>query len=135
MEELSILREEGVAPEAWIWVHAQNERKAELHRRAAEQGGWIEFDGIRPDTIERHVKLAQTLKRHGRLDRVLLSHDAGWYSVGEPRGGRFRHYETLFTKFLPALRKARFTDANIEQLTVTNPARAFTVRVRAAQTE
>lgn len=133
MQELAILREHGVDPSAWIWVHAQNERDTDLHRRAAEQGGWVEFDGIGPETIDRHLKLVQTMKQHGLLDRVLLSHDAGWYSVGEPNGGKFRSYTTLFEKFLPALKKAGFSDEEIQLLTVQNPARAFAVRVRASR--
>lgn len=135
MEELNILRKEGVSPKAWIWVHAQNEQKTVLHRRAAEDGGWVEFDGIRPETIGRHVRLVKTMKKHGVLDRVLLSHDAGWYSVGQQQGGDFRGYRTLLRQFLPALKKAGFTEAEIEQLTVTNPARAFAVRLRADESE
>jgi phosphotriesterase-related protein len=130
MQEMAILREEGVAPSAWIWVHAQNERDTNLHRQAAERGGWVEFDGICPDTVERHVELVQNMKLHGLLGRVLLSHDAGWYSVGEPDGGTFRPYTTLFEQFLPALKKTGFTDDEVYLLTVENPASAFAIRVR-----
>ena len=133
MQEMAILREHGVDPSAWVWVHAQNEKDADLHRRAAEQGGWVEFDGIGPETIDRHIKLVQNMKRHGLLDRVLLSHDAGWYSVGEPKGGKFRPYTTLFEKFLPALKKTGFSDDEIQLLTVQNPVEAFAVRVRASR--
>jgi phosphotriesterase-related protein len=70
------------------------------------------------------------MRKHELLDRVLISHDAGWYSVGDPKGGDFRPYETLFTEFLPALKEAGFSDADIELLTVTNPAKAFTIGVR-----
>jgi phosphotriesterase-related protein len=133
MQEMAILREHGVAPSAWIWVHAQNERDTDLHRRAAEQGGWVEFDGIGPETIDRHIKLVQAMKQHGLLDRVLLSHDAGWYSVGEPNGGQFRPFTTLFEQFLPALKKASISDEEIQLLTVQNPARAFAIRVRASR--
>jgi phosphotriesterase-related protein len=132
MEEMAILREEGVDPSAWIWVHAQNAKDRKLHRQAARRGGWVELDGIRPKSIERHVALVRNMKQDGLLDRVLLSHDAGWYSVGEPGGGKFRSYTTLFEQFLPALKKAGFSDEEICLLTVTNPAEAFAVRVRTA---
>ena len=66
------------------------------------------------------------------MDHVLVSHDAGWYSVGEPRGGKVRGFDTLFTKFLPALRKARFSDDDLARLIVTNPAKAFSIGVRSA---
>lgn len=130
IQEMAILREEGVDPSAWIWVHAQNEQDQKLHIRAAEQGGWVEFDGIGPQTIERHVELVRNMKQHGLLSRVLLSHDAGWYSVGEPQGGKFRPYTRLFQRFLPALQEANFSDEEVRLLTDRNPAEAFAVRVR-----
>jgi phosphotriesterase-related protein len=61
----------------------------------------------------------------------MISHDAGWYHVGEPGGGDFRPFDLLFTKFIPALKKAGFADAEIRRLTVDNPCEAFAIRVRA----
>jgi phosphotriesterase-related protein len=130
-EQLSALHDLGVDGSAWIWVHAQSEGSADLHGRAAEQGAWLEFDGIGPATVERHVAMTQEMKERGHLDRVLVSHDAGWYNVGDPGGGTFRPYDTLFTHFIPALKEAGFTAEEIRRVTVENPARAFTVGVRA----
>lgn len=48
----------------------------------------------------------------------------------ESRGGDFRPYDTLFTEFLPALKKAGLNDNDIKLLTVTNPAKAFAIGVR-----
>ncbi len=132
MEELDILRAEGVDPSAWIWVHAQNERDRRLHEQAAARGGWVEFDGVDTNSIERHVELATYLKDRGLLRRVLISHDAGWYSVGEPGGGRFRPYTAVFDQFLPALARAGWSGREIKQVTAENPARAFAIRVRTA---
>ena len=56
---------------------------------------------------------------------MLVSHDAGWYRVGEPGGGQFRPYDTLFTAFVPALKASGFADAEIRQLLVDNPRRAL----------
>jgi phosphotriesterase-related protein len=66
----------------------------------------------------------------GLLERVLLSHDAGWYTVGEANGGDYRGYSTLFKRLLPALRDAGVTQAQVDTLVVGNPAQAFAVRVR-----
>lgn len=129
-EQLAILADEGVHPSAWIWVHAQNEPDTENHAWAARQGAWLSFDGISPESLERHLSQVVDMKRLGLLHRVLLSHDAGWYRPGEPGGGAFRHYDTLFTSFLPALRETGFTRDEIRQLTVINPQRAFQVRIR-----
>ena len=79
------------------------------------------FDGISETTTARKVELAVRMKAQGLLGHVLVSHDAGWYRVGEPGGGEFRPYDTLFTTFVPALRVAGFDESDIRQLLVTNP--------------
>jgi phosphotriesterase-related protein len=131
LDQLALLEAEGVDPSAWIWVHAQAEDDSTVHVRAALSGAWISFDGLAPDNVGRYVARVAFMKGEGLLHRVLLSHDAGWYHVGEPGGGTFRPYDTLFTDFLPALEAAGFTSGEIVQLIDGNPAAAFTVRVRA----
>jgi phosphotriesterase-related protein len=125
MEELDILAREGVRLDAFIWVHAQSERDTSFHRRAAERGAWVEFDGVGPSSVERHVELVRHMKDQGLLGRVLVSHDAGWYRVGEPGGGSFRPYDTVFTAFVPALRAAGLTDDEVRLLLVENPRTAL----------
>ena len=124
--ELDLLEAAGVPLSAFIWVHAQSERDESFHDRAARRGAWVEFDGISPASLARHLELVQRMKDQGLLDRVLVSHDAGWYHVGEPGGGQFRPYTTLFTDFIPGLKSARFSDAEVWQLLVENPRRALT---------
>jgi phosphotriesterase-related protein len=126
MAELDLLDAAGVPPSAFIWVHAQSERDDSFHARAARRGAWVEFDGISPTTLARHVELVQRMKGEGLLGRVLVSHDAGWYHVGEPGGGQFRPYTTLFTDFIPRLTGAGFSDAEVRQLLVDHPRRALT---------
>ncbi len=130
IEQLDLLREEGVHASAFLWVHANAERDAALHAEAAGRGAWVEFDGVGPKAIDAHIKLVLTMKECGLLGRVLLSHDAGWYHVGEPGGGEFRPFDTLMADFVPALRKAGITEAEVHRLTVENPRDAFTIRVR-----
>jgi phosphotriesterase-related protein len=129
-EILSVLDERGVAPEAYIWVHAQNEKDPALHARAAEQGAWVELDGVSPKTLEAHVQAVLELRRRGRLDRVLVSQDAGWYHVGEAGGGSYRPHVFLFDGFVPALRAAGVTERELRALLEENPAAAFAVRMR-----
>ena len=130
-DELGVLEREGVDPSAWIWVHAQAEQDVMRHVEAAQRGAWVEFDGLHPNRVERHVALVLNMKEHGVLPHVLVSHDAGWYRVGEPGGGTFRPYDTLFTDFIPGLKNAGFTEAEIHQVLVKNPAEAFSIGVRA----
>jgi phosphotriesterase-related protein len=126
IEEIDILERDGVPLSSFIWVHAHNEPDGALHQKAAARGAWVEFDGISPKSVDRHVALVLAMRAAGRLDRVLVSHDAGWYHVGEPDGGEFRAFDTLFTTFVPALKAAGLTEADVRQLLVDNPRRALT---------
>jgi phosphotriesterase-related protein len=101
--------------------------------RAAEAGAWVEFDGVGPAEIDRHVDLIRSMKAAGHLGRALVSHDAGWYHVGEPGGGVYRPYDTLMAELVPALRAAKLSEAEIRRLTVDNPANALAVQVRRAR--
>ena len=99
---------------------------------AARRGAWISLDGVSPESLGTHLERITTLRDKGLLGRVLVSQDAGWYWVGEPDGGKFRPYDTVFTELIPALRARGFTQAEIDTLFVTNPANAFAIQVRAA---
>jgi phosphotriesterase-related protein len=68
------------------------------------------------------------LKEAGYLNRVLISHDAGWYSPGEASGGDFRGYTDIFSSLIPALQERNFTQEDFEQLLVKNPIEAFSFR-------
>lgn len=130
LDEIAILQQEGVSPEAWIWVHAQNEQDTAIHEQVARQKGWVSFDGLGWDDSGKHVELVSFMKKQGLLDKVLVSHDAGWYHVGEPNGGKFQSFEKMFTAFIPDLKKRGFTRKEIQLLTVKNPMEAFTIRIR-----
>jgi phosphotriesterase-related protein len=129
-EQLAELEEAGVHASAWIWIHAQNEPDPARYDDAARRGAWISLDGVGSETVAMHVDRVMRLRNAGLLQRVLVSHDAGWYSVGEPEGGKFRPYDAVFTEFIPALKARGFSPAEIEQIFVRNPADAFAVRVR-----
>jgi len=129
-EQLEILQQEEVHPSAWIWTHAQGADSFEDHFRAAEKGAWIAFDGLKEGAFERYGEFLREMKRQGWLDRVLVSHDAGWYTPGETQGGSFRGFTLLFEGFLPLLKKRGFAEEEINQVLVKNPAEAFSVRRR-----
>lgn len=125
--QLSILEEEGVHPSALIWVHAQNCETPDDLMAAAAAGAWIELDAIRKGTIEKHLAFLTALQDAGYLEQALLSHDGNSLRLtGRPP----RQYEMLFTDFIPKLRESGFSEAEIDQLTVRNPAKAFTIRKR-----
>jgi predicted metal-dependent phosphotriesterase family hydrolase len=126
LAELDLIEDARVAPASFIWVHAQSERDETFHVRAARRGAWVEFDGVGPSSVARHVALVLQMKNAGFLGSVLVSHDAGWYHVGEPAGGTFRPFDTVFTSFVPALRRAGFSNTDVRRLLVDNPRRALT---------
>lgn len=125
LAEIETLEKAGVHPSAFVWVHAQIEKDREVHARAARRGAWVEFDGVSEGALKEHVELVLAMRRRDLLGQVLVSHDAGWYNVGEPNGGNFRPYDTLFTRFVPALKDAGLSDAEVRRLLVENPRRAF----------
>lgn len=129
-EEIDILKNEGVSPEAFIWVHAQNEKDHSQHIKAARMGAWVSLDGINDDNIADYVGMLKTMKDNNLLNKVLLSHDAGWYHPGEENGGDYRGYATLFEKLIPRLKEEKFSAAEITNLLVNNPASAFIIKVR-----
>jgi phosphotriesterase-related protein len=125
-EQLDILAENGCAADRFIWIHASAEADADINLEVARRGAYVEYDwigGEQPDElfIERICKLAEA----GLLDRVLLSHDRGWYDPAQPRGGIPKPMTYISERFIPALRVAGFTDAEIRLMTQENPFRAF----------
>ncbi len=123
---LSILQEEGVTPEAWVWTHANHMEEVEHLVQAADQGAWISLDGVNRDSAPRILEIVAEMKSRGHLAKVLLSHDGDSY-FGD---GEFRPYHYLFTDFIPALEQHGFSKGEIQQLTVENPRKAFTIHPR-----
>ena len=129
-QQLDILEEYGVHPSAFIWTHAHNEPDFNKHIEAARRGAWIAFDNFKPERLERFVEFTQLMKKEGLLDRVLFSHDAGWYRPGEPNGGKFRGFTSIQKILIPELEKNGLVQQDIYNLFTANPARAFQVRKR-----
>jgi phosphotriesterase-related protein len=134
LEELEILKQEGVHPGAFIWVHAQIEGDGQLHLNAAQQGAWVEFDGISETSAEKHLQLVKGMIEQGFSDRLLISQDAGWYHVGEPKGGTYRPYTFVFANFVPLLRRSGITPEQIRSLLIDNPRKALTLQIRKLRT-
>jgi phosphotriesterase-related protein len=130
LDELDVLNKEAVAASAFIWVHAHLESRTEKQMKAARRGAWIEYDGVGEKSLQQHVELVKMMINAGLLHRTLISQDAGWYHVGEPGGGEYRGYETLFTLFVPALKKSGVTEQQIRQLLIENPRKALQTQIR-----
>ncbi|MCX7598477.1 MAG: hypothetical protein N2512_06360, partial [Armatimonadetes bacterium] len=84
-------------------------------------------DGIRAESAEQ--KLAMVAEALARCpERLLISQDAGWYNVGQPRGGQIAPLDWLPRSFVPMLRAAGITQEQLDRLLVANPATALVIR-------
>ena len=129
-EEIELLQKMKVHPAAFVWTHAQAEPDKTLHVKAAKAGAWISLDGIGWGDFEKYADSIDNLHSAGLLNKVLISHDAGWYKPGEPGGGNFTGYTNIFRELIPLLKKRGLTDHAIQQMLIKNPADAFAIRVR-----
>jgi phosphotriesterase-related protein len=129
-EQLDIIEAMGYAVERFIWIHTQAEPDFELHLEMGRRGAWLEYDAIGNSDVandEFYVQHIQRLLEAGLGDRLLLSHDRGWYDPALPGGGVPKPYTYISEQFLPKLRAAGVDEGTIHQLTCANPYRAFAV--------
>lgn len=127
-----VIEEQGVDPSALIIVHADQIEDISFHLSLLERGFWLEYDNVGLKPLEYHVELIDTVMRCGFGSRILLSHDAGWYTVGEPEGGKDsnRPYTAVSLSLIPSLKARGYGDEVEEQLLVINPREAFNIKVR-----
>lgn len=130
--QLRVLEEEGVDPGRVVIGHADSYPSLDHYLGLIGRGASIEFDflGMSFTPMERYgegrvVELLLELLHRGHGDRVLLSQDVCHNS-------QLRHYEGngytyLQTAFLPRLRAAGVSDAEIDRLTIDNPRRILTI--------
>jgi len=129
-QELEILEQYGIDPSAYIWTHANNEKDHSKQLEAARKGAWIAFDNFTPKQLDEFVQFAVLMKKEGLLNRLLFSHDAGWYRPGEPNGGEFRGFTDIENFLIPALEKNGLSQQDIYQIFTLNPAEALKVKIR-----
>ena len=116
----------GGSPTRFVWIHAHREPDVAIHHELGRRGVWLEYDGIgEPGTDDTFVDLVLRALDAGLGDRLLLSHDRGWYDPAQPGGGTPRPFTYLFERFLPLLADAGVDDATIDGITRLNPFAAF----------
>ncbi|MEA2578596.1 MAG: phosphotriesterase-related protein [Chloroflexota bacterium] len=132
LAQLRIFEEEGADPSRVVIGHADSYPVLEHHLAILERGASVEFDflGMSFNAVERHgegrvVDLLCELLSRGHVERVLLSQDVCHDSQLIRYEGN--GYVYLARTFLPRLREAGVSDAEIETMTVANPRRILTV--------
>ena len=134
-DEIDILLREGVRPEALIIVHSQN-CTSEEQIALAKRGAWVSLDGVndRPNSLEKYLTFLSTFRQEKMLERVLISQDAFW-SVVEDENNKIGFkkngspYSAMFDELIPGLKNLGFSEEDIEQLLVINPARAYKIEI------
>jgi phosphotriesterase-related protein len=131
---LEIIQQQDVDPSALIIVHANGIADPNVRIKIAAAGAWVELDGVNKNSIAENVQFIKELMQAGLLNRTLVSQDAGWYNVGDEKGGqthnKIRPFTTIADQLIPALKQAGLTNAQIRQLIVENPAKAYTIKVK-----
>jgi phosphotriesterase-related protein len=138
LAQIKILVEHGVDPSAFIWIHAQR-GTPEANIEAAGMGTWVSLDNVHfnadaepgsPYSIGWYADRILKIRNAGLLNKLLLSHDSGWYDPAKPGGGRINGYTDIFEYLLPALIERGLTSDDIDQILVKNPAEAFKIKIR-----
>ena len=127
LDQLKILEEEGYTPDRFIWIHTQAEEDFNLHLKIASIGAWLEYDAIGSDWTPEEFFLENIprLLDADFGDQLMLSHDRGWYDPSQPGGGEPKPFTYLSQVFLPKLRELGIGEAMIQEMTQTNPFKAF----------
>lgn len=124
-EQIEVLKQEGVRPDAFVWTHAQGNNMVH-YARAVREGAWVSLDGLDNTNVSMYAETLLLMKENRFLRRTLLSHDAGWYDPAKPNGGTIdRDYTVLFNRLMPDLNRRGFTKRDWKQILVENPAEAF----------
>ena len=94
-QQIEVLKQNGISPSAFIWTHANNEKEWSKIIDAAKMGVWIAFDKFEEKETENFSEFAVLMKKEGLLNRLIFSHDAGWYDPMKPGVGTFRDFTAI----------------------------------------
>jgi predicted metal-dependent phosphotriesterase family hydrolase len=130
LEQIALLKEEGVPTDRMVISHLGDRFDCEFLRPIAETGVFMSIDNIGyegngyPDDEVRAKNIA-FLIREGFIRQVMMSMDIGAKRfLLSYKGHGFAH---LIQNFLPRLRSKGITEEDISIMTVDNPARALSV--------
>jgi phosphotriesterase-related protein len=130
LDQLDILREEGVDPRRVVIGHAHSYPYHEYHAEIARRGAFIAFDkvgtliGANPFERQRLLGLVREILDAGLIDHLLLSHDVCFRRDLATYGGG--GYAFISTKLPGILREIGVTQEQLHQIMVDNPRRALT---------
>jgi len=132
LDQLAVFESEGADLSRVVIGHADSHPSLDYHLAIVERGASVEFDflGMAFTPLERHgegrvVDNLQELLARGHVERILLSQDVCHDSQLHRYGGN--GYTYLADGFLPRLREAGVSEAEIRAITIDNPRRLLTI--------
>lgn len=132
LDQLDVFAAEGADLSRVIIGHADSNPSLAYHLAIVERGATVEFDflGMAFTSLERYgegrlVDILRELLAAGHVERILLSQDVCHDSQLRRYGGN--GYTYLAEAFLPRLRAAGVSEAEIRTITVDNPRRLLTI--------
>ncbi|MGJ9412725.1 phosphotriesterase [Aeromicrobium sp. CF4.19] len=131
LDQLDLLQEHGVDPGRVVIGHSGDTDDLDYLHALLERGAWLGLDRFGMEHVfpdDRRIATTLHLLREGHADRLLLSHDAAFFSRVTPPSWRARetpHWtmENISTRIVPALLAGGATEQDIDQMLVQNPAR------------
>jgi phosphotriesterase-related protein len=130
-DQLAFLAERGVAADRLVIGHCGDSEDLDYLRELMDAGASIGMDRfgmehVLPDSAR--ISVVLTLLQEGYADRMVLSHDAAFFSRVTPPSWRAANVprwnmENISRRVLPALLAGGATLEQLHQLMVLNPAR------------
>lgn len=123
VQAVSIVEEENLLMNKFIWVHADVEKNTEIILKLAKKGIWLEFDFIgREKEFSWQIEALKYATKNNLLDRVLLSQDAGAFYFGKKNDkDSILPYSRLFKEFIPQCIDNGISNESFHKLLVENP--------------
>ncbi|KAA1418432.1 phosphotriesterase [Mumia zhuanghuii] len=130
-DQLAFLGRHGVEPDRIIVGHCGDSEDLSYLRELADAGATLGMDRFGMEHVlddESRVRTVLALLDLGYADRMVLSHDAAFFSRVTPPSWRAVHVpnwhmENLHRRIVPMLREGGAAEDDLHQMLVVNPAR------------
>lgn len=132
LEQIALLKEEGVAPSRIVISHLGDRHNKDLLFRIAETGVYLSVDNIGyegggyPGDSVRAANIRALIER-GHLKQILVSGDVCMKTHLHAFGGK--GYDFVLTSFLPVLRSSAVSEDEINCMLCSNPWAAYSVQL------
>lgn len=142
LDQQAFLRARGVQPERVIIGHSGDSENLDYLRELMDGGSTVGMDRFGMEHVlpdDRRVRTVLALLRLGYADRMILSHDAAYFSHVTPPSWRavaapHWNLENIPRRILPMLRQGGASEVDLHQMLVLNPSRLLQPSTRGTGT-